>query len=39
MYQNTAIIIRKGRIDGNTPIEVNKEDGQGCPLSPILFNI
>jgi hypothetical protein len=39
MYQNTTIIVRKDRVNGNTPIEINKEVGQGCPLSPILFNI
>jgi hypothetical protein len=39
MYQNTAIIIRKDRINGNTSIEINKGVRQGCPLALILFNI
>jgi hypothetical protein len=39
MYQNTTIIIRKGRINDNNSIEINKEVREGCPLSPVLFNI
>jgi hypothetical protein len=39
MYQITTIIIRKDRINGNTPIEINKWVRQGWPLSAILFNI
>jgi hypothetical protein len=39
MYRNTTIIIRKDRVNVNTPIETNKIIRQGCPLSPVLFNI
>jgi hypothetical protein len=39
VYQNTTIIIRKDRINCNTPIEINKGAKQGCPLAPVLFNI
>jgi hypothetical protein len=38
MYQNTTTIIRKDRVNGYTPTEINKEVRQGCPLSPVLFN-
>jgi hypothetical protein len=33
------IIISKERVNGNNPIETNKEVLLGCPLLPILFNI
>jgi hypothetical protein len=36
-YTNTTITLRKDRISGNIPVEINKRIGQGCPLS--LFNI
>jgi hypothetical protein len=39
MYQNTTIIIRKDRLNNNTPIEINKGVWQGCPLSLIVFSI
>jgi hypothetical protein len=39
MHQNTIIIIRKSRVNGTTPIEINKRFLQGCHLSPMLFNI
>jgi hypothetical protein len=37
MYTNTTITLRKDRVSGNIPVEINKRIGQGCPLS--LFNI
>jgi hypothetical protein len=39
MYPNITIIISKDRVNGNTPIETNKEVLQGRPLLPMLFNI
>jgi hypothetical protein len=39
MYQNTTIIIRKDKVNDNTPMEINKGIRQGCPLSLVLFNI
>jgi retron-type reverse transcriptase len=39
MYQNTTIIIRKDRVNVNTPREIHKGVRQECPLSPILLNI
>jgi hypothetical protein len=39
MYQNTAIIIRKDKINDNTLIEINKGVRHGCPFALILFNI
>jgi hypothetical protein len=39
MYQNTTIIIRKERVNDNSPVEINKGVQLGCPLSPTLFNI
>jgi hypothetical protein len=35
MHQNTTIIIRKDRVNDNTPTGVQN----GCPLLPVLFNI
>jgi hypothetical protein len=39
MYQNTTIIIRKDKVNDNTPIEIIKGVQQECPLSLVLLNI
>jgi hypothetical protein len=39
MCQNTAIIIRKDRVNGGNPIEINKGVQRGCPSSRIMFKI
>jgi hypothetical protein len=39
MYRNTTIIIRKDRVNDNTPIQINKGVRQGCPLYCLIFTL
>jgi hypothetical protein len=39
MHQNATIIIRKDKVNDNTPIGINKGVREGCPLLSVLFNI
>jgi hypothetical protein len=39
MYQNSTIIIKKEKVNDNTPTRINKGVLKGCPFLPVLFNI